>query len=144
MQKEYKSTEQRIWEIFKPKVEKAGDFLNYSIRSFYGALVTPLRISTFSRKNFEKQTLADEVDSLPKKEQGFTGSGMITGVGLGVVTYLLGFCTLSTYTMKTDDYIPLVATATILGITNAASGIYETIRSSKKIKNLEQHTNSPQ
>ena len=134
MVNDYKTVEQMVWEsVGEP-------FIQPFVQGFYGAVVTPFRVPSFIRKRNEEQTLIDRASN----DNGVMGPVALTGLtgimaGLAAQTFFylnilapVANKILLSQDLENNDYTPALVTAAILGLTNIASGIYETIRAGKK------------
>jgi len=118
MNEEYKSVEQRVYDSVKPNLETA-------VKGFYGTMMSPFRIPTLIRKVKESQICADKIDG---KSFQFYKLGLIGGMLIeGTAAQLMML-----EATKSDNYTPLIATATTLATTNLASLFYELGRKSRK------------
>jgi len=120
MTEKYKSVEQRIWDSVEPN-------LGLVLKGFYGICATPFRIPTFVRKMNKDQTIMDR-STHTLADVLFLSCGIALGVWSSMVALPI-YCANE---ISKNNYAPAIATAATLAVTNIASGVYESIRNTRK------------
>jgi len=116
----YKSVDKSVCGWLDRKTKPARDYVSGYVPSFYGAVVTPLRVSTFIRKMKNGQTHIDRINS----NNNVLGSGATWGVLFGAVADIVGIGYLINEAHNGNS-LPLQIAGGVAAGANAASGIFE-------------------
>jgi len=136
MAEEYRSGERKALDYVgrktKPAWDNVRDFSDFFVGSMYGAVVSPLRVSTVVRRFQEEQILGGRVPLPPSSsEGGERGSAKFLGFMVGGITggvadlYLLEQLF---ETIRDGNYLPVAIAAGVVAAGNIWSGVSEVRR----------------
>lgn len=134
MDKEYATTEERVWEFVKEKTKPAresfGKNISYGFRSVYGAMVMPLRIPTAVARFFEGRSLFHRAENI---DGAVLGAGFAMGIVLdySLVDYVW-------QEASQGNSLPAILTAGAVLAGNVFFGTYEVVKLIGKKERLEE------